>query len=266
MLDRYNRKINYLRVSVTDRCNLRCTYCMPASGVNLIAHRDILNFDEITEVVKEAVGMGVDKVRITGGEPLVRKGITELIRMIASIDGIKDLGMTTNGILLPQFAGELKEAGLHRVNISLDTLDPDKYTALTRVGSLEEALKGIDAAIEAGLMPVKINCVVTKNAFEPEAQKVKEYADNKGLQIRFIPQMDLYNGTFGEVIGGSGGHCASCNRLRLTPNGMIKPCLFNDREYSVRALGARKAILMAVEHKPKHGSSSQNSSFYNIGG
>ena len=266
MLDKYNREINYLRVSVTDRCNLRCRYCMPEGGIRLLTHHDILSFDEITEVIKVAVEMGVDKVRITGGEPLVRKGITALVSMIASIPGISDLGMTTNGIMLPKFAGELKDAGLHRVNISLDTIDPEKYKAITRIGSLQDALKGIDAAMEAGLIPVKINCVVEKNAMEPEAQKVKTFADSKGLQIRFIPQMDLHKGTFGEVIGGSGGHCASCNRLRLTPNGMIKPCLFSDQEYSVRELGAKQALLMAVENKPECGSSSQKSNFYNIGG
>ncbi len=266
MLDRYNRKINYLRVSVTDRCNLRCGYCMPEDGIRLLTHQDILSYDEITEVVKAAVNLGVDKVRITGGEPLVRKGITELVKMIAAIPGILDLGMTTNGIMLPKFAAELKASGLQRVNISLDTIDPEKYKAVTRVGSLHDALKGIDAAIEAGLMPIKLNCVVKENGFEPEAQRVKAFADNKGLEVRFIPMMNLQEGTFGEVIGGSGGHCASCNRLRLTPNGMIKPCLFSDQSYSVRELGAKQALLQAVNNKPKCGSSSQKSSFYNIGG
>jgi len=266
MLDRYNRNINYLRVSVTDRCNLRCTYCMPAAGIRLMKHEDILSFDEITEVVSRAVEMGVDKVRITGGEPLVRKGIAELVRMIAGIAGIKDLGMTTNGILLPGFASELKEAGMQRINISLDTLNPDKYRSITRVGSLDEALKGIDAAIAAGLTPVKINCVVEKNQFEPDAQSVKAFADSKELKIRFIPMMDLHHGTFGKVIGGEGGHCASCNRLRLTASGMVKPCLFSDEVFSVREMGAKEALLAAVQNKPKCGTSSQKSDFYNIGG
>lgn len=266
MLDRYNRKINYLRISVTDRCNLRCQYCMPESGIKLMAHKDILSYDEITEVAREAALLGVDKIRITGGEPLVRRGITELVRMIANIDGIKDIGMTTNGILLPQFATELKQAGLHRVNISLDSMDPEKYKVITRVGSLEEVIKGIDAAQEAGLTPVKINCVVKENGFEPEAQRVQDFTNSKGIQIRFIPEMDLHKGSFGEVIGGTGGHCASCNRLRLTPNGMVKPCLFSDQIYNVRELGARNALLRAIENKPKCGSSSQKSSFYNVGG
>lgn len=253
-------------MSVTDRCNLRCTYCMPASGIKLMTHKDILSYDEITEVVTAAVDLGVEKVRITGGEPLVRKGIVDLIRMITGIPGIKDLGMTTNGIMLPKYAKELKDAGLHRVNISLDTLDPEKYKAVTRVGSLQDALKGIDAALAAGLTPVKINCVVKENGFEPEAQKVKAFADDKGVEIRFIPMMNLHEGTFGEVIGGSGGHCASCNRLRLTSDGLVKPCLFSDEAFSIREMGAREALLAAVENKPKCGSSSQKSDFYNIGG
>jgi cyclic pyranopterin phosphate synthase len=266
MLDKYNRSINYLRVSVTDRCNLRCTYCMPENGIRLLRHQDILSFDEITEFVQTAVEMGIDKVRITGGEPLVRKGIVELVSMIAGIRGITDLGMTTNGILLPKFAAGLKKAGLHRVNISLDTMDPVKFKALTRVGSLQDTLNGIDAAMEAGLTPVKLNCVVKQNQFEPEAQEVKAFADEKGLKIRFIPLMDLHQGTFGKVIGGEGGHCASCNRLRLTANGMVKPCLFSDELYSVREMGAKEALLAAVQNKPKCGSSSQMSDFYNIGG
>ncbi len=266
MYDRFNRKINYLRVSVTDRCNLRCTYCMPESGIRLMEHHDILTYDEITEVVKVAVGLGIDKVRITGGEPLVRKGITELVRMIAGIEGITDFGMTTNGTLLHLFAHGLKEAGLQRVNISLDTLDPRKYASITRLGRLEDAIRGIDAALEADLTPVKINCVVKENAFETDALQVKAFAEERGLQVRFIPMMNLHEGTFGQVIGGSGGHCAGCNRLRLTPDGMIKPCLFSDEAYSVRQLGARKAIRQAVENKPKCGTSSQMSDFYNIGG
>ena len=127
MLDRYNRNINYLRVSVTDRCNLRCEYCMPASGIRLMTHKDILTYDEIAEVVSVAAEMGVNKVRITGGEPLVRKGISTLVKMIANIEGIRDLAMTTNGIYLPDQAMELKAAGLQRVNISLDTMDEEKY-------------------------------------------------------------------------------------------------------------------------------------------
>ena len=266
MLDRFNRTINYLRVSVTDRCNLRCTYCMPEEGIKLISHEDILSFDEITEVVKAAASLGINKVRITGGEPLVRRGLPELVRMIADIEGIEDLGMTTNGILLPRFARELKAAGLMRVNISLDSMKPEKYAQITRIGSLDDVLKGIDAALEAGLTPVKLNCVVAGSPDEPHALGVKAFAESKGLQLRFIPMMDLEEGIFSKVIGGTGGHCAVCNRLRLTPTGMIKPCLFSDVEYSVRELGTEEALLRAIENKPSCGSRSQKNAFYNIGG
>ena len=155
MYDSFNRKINYLRISVTDRCNLRCRYCMPAEGVQLLSHDEILRFDEIMEVVDIAVARGVDKIRITGGEPLVRKGVVELIAMIAKLEGVKDLGMTTNGLLLEQYAVALKEAGLMRVNISMDTTDPDRYREITRIGDISLLFRGIKAAVSAGLTPVK---------------------------------------------------------------------------------------------------------------
>ncbi len=134
MFDRFNRTINYLRISVTDRCNLRCRYCMPEEGIKLLRHEDILSFDEITGFTEVAVKHGVNKVRITGGEPLVRKGIVTLVKMIADIEGINDLSMTTNGVLLKDFAADLKTAGLHRVNISLDTTDPERFAYITRGG------------------------------------------------------------------------------------------------------------------------------------
>lgn len=266
MYDLYNRRINYLRISVTDRCNLRCRYCMPEEGVKLISHTEILKFEEITEVVRVAVSMGVDKVRLTGGEPLVRKGITGLVRMISSIEGVRDLSMTTNGTLLKMYARELAEAGLRRVNISLDTLDPGKYHFITRGGNLRDVLEGIDAAIEAGLTPVKINCVVKVSSGEQDAVAVERYGREKGLDVRFIRQMDLEGGEFSIVEGGEGGNCAVCNRLRLTSDGMVKPCLFNDIEYDVRELGAEKALRLAVDNKPACGSSNITGRFYNIGG
>ncbi len=266
MYDRYNRKINYLRISVTDRCNLRCEYCMPAEGIKMLPHEDILSFDEIVEVCKVAVSLGVDKVRITGGEPLVRKGIVDLVKMLAAIGGIKDLAMTTNGTLLPEFAQSLAEAGLMRVNISLDTLDPDRYKKITRLGKIEDVLNGIDAAKKAGLFPIKINCVVKKLADEPDAKQVKAYAEAQGLQVRFIPQMNLETGEFGIVDGGDGGNCKICNRLRLTANGNIMPCLFSELGYNVRELGAKEAILKALGNKPRSGSVNKINHFNNIGG
>lgn len=155
MFDRFNRKINYLRISVTDRCNLRCVYCMPEEGVVLLDHKEILSFDEIVDVAKTAVRKGVDKIRVTGGEPLVRNGIIDLVKMIGEIDGIKDFSMTTNGILLSKYADDLANAGLHRVNISLDTLDPEKFKQITRGGDIQKVFDGIEAAKKAGLNPIK---------------------------------------------------------------------------------------------------------------
>lgn len=266
MLDRFNRHLNYLRISVTDRCNLRCTYCMPEEGIRLFSHKDILTYDEITGFTKVAVSHGVTKVRITGGEPLVRRGISDLVGMIAGIEGISDLSMTTNGTLLKLYAQELKRAGLQRVNISLDTVDPVKFASLTRTGKLEDVFEGIEAAMDAGLTPVKINCVIRQSKEEEDAKMVAEYCLKNNLEIRYIHQMDLVNGHFSIVEGGSGGDCLSCNRLRLTSNGKLKPCLFNDAEFDIRELGFEKAISLAVEMKPECGSRNINGKFYNIGG
>lgn len=266
MLDSFNRQINYLRISVTDRCNLRCTYCMPECGIQLLKHEDILTFEEIYQFTKEAVERGIEKVRITGGEPLVRKGIADLVKMLASIDGIKDLSMTTNGILLEKFASTLSKAGLQRVNISLDTIDPNRYMEITRTGDLSDVMKGIEAAIQAGLTPIKINCVVKKSPMEKDALDVAGFCKEKGLQIRYIREMDLEKGRFSKVIGGEGGHCSSCNRLRLTANGRVKPCLFNNLEYNIRELGNQKAIEMAVHNKPEKGTVNETNKFCNIGG
>ncbi|MBN1251209.1 MAG: GTP 3',8-cyclase MoaA [Bacteroidales bacterium] len=266
MYDKYNRKINYLRISVTDRCNLRCIYCMPAEGIKLIPHQEILSFDEIFEVAKVAVSMGVDKIRITGGEPLVRKDIIILIKMIASIEGIKDFGLTTNGIYLTKYAQQLADAGLHRVNISLDTMNPEKYKQITRRGNINDVFKGIEAAKKAGLNPIKINCVIQESSLEPDAQDVANFCRQNDLKVRFIREMDLETGQFWRVQGGDGGECKICNRLRLTSNGKIRPCLFSDLEYDIRKLGAEKAISLAVGNKPKSGTISKKAKFSNIGG
>jgi len=266
MYDKFNRKINYLRISVTDRCNLRCRYCMPEEGVKLISHTDILSFDEITEFTRVAVKNGISKVRITGGEPLVRKGIVELVRMIGQIEGISDLSMTTNAILLGKYAIDLKEAGLDRVNISLDTMDKEKYSYITRGGDINAVLEGIDAAIKAGLSPLKINCVIQDNHNEPDAVEVAAFASSKGIEIRYIREMSLSSGKFSIVEGGDGGNCAICNRLRLTANGMVKPCLFNDLEFNVRELGNEEAFRIAIGQKPRCGSVNNTTNFYNLGG
>jgi len=266
MFDCYNRKINYLRISITDRCNLRCLYCMPEEGVPLISHDRILRYEEIVEVVKEAIPLGIDKIRITGGEPLVRKGVENLVRMIATIPGINDFGLTTNGLLLEQYAEKLVEAGLHRINISLDTTDPVKYKELTRGGDVEQVFRGIEAARKAGLNPVKINCVVENSSLEEDANCVRSFCQEQDLEVRFIHRMDLENGCFTVVEGGTGGDCSGCNRLRLTADGKIKPCLFNNLEFDIRKLGIREAFLQAIRLKPEKGTVNTKNLFTNIGG
>ncbi|MCG8409748.1 MAG: radical SAM protein [Bacteroidales bacterium] len=266
MFDKYKREINYLRISVTDRCNLRCVYCMPQEGVELLDHKDILTFDEIVEVTKAAVRKGVDKVRITGGEPLVRKAIVELVTMIGKIEGIKDLSITTNAIILSSFAKDLAKAGVNRVNISLDTMNPEKYKQITRGGDIQKVFEGIEAAKKAGLKPIKINCVIKESKYEPDAKAVSIFCKENDLHIRYITEMNLEKGEFSVVQGGSGGDCESCNRIRLTANGNIKPCLFSDIAFNVRELGAERAIDLAIGNKPQSGHENHTGKFYNIGG
>lgn len=266
MLDRYNRRINYLRISVTDRCNFRCEYCMPAEGVPLKKQEDILSFDEILDIVKVGTKLGLTKIRITGGEPLVRKDLPLLVKMLSDIPKITDIGLTTNGVLLPKYAKQLKEAGLKRVNISLDTLDPDKFKKITRIGNLEDVLKGIDAALEAELLPVKINFVRIPGENQEDENAVREFCANKNLKLRFIRQMDLRSGEFYSVEGGKGGICEICNRLRLTADGFIVPCLHSELRYNTRELGIEEAFKCAVEFKPEKGMGTSTHEFSNIGG
>jgi cyclic pyranopterin phosphate synthase len=239
---------------------------MPEEGIKLFRHEEILTFNEIAGFTKVAVSKGVTKVRITGGEPLVRKGITALVRMISDIKGIKDFSMTTNGILLKQYANELSAAGLQRINISLDTIDPEKFKTITRNGNVSEVLEGIEAAKSAGLFPVKINCVIKESKEEEEARAVTRFCIDNNLEIRYILQMDLVKGHFSTVDGGTGGNCSLCNRLRLTSNGKLKPCLFSNLEFDIRELGFEKAIMLAAELKPECGSKNETDAFYNIGG
>lgn len=266
MLDRFNRNINYLRISVTDRCNLRCRYCMPDNGIKYIDKQQILSFEEITEIVGEGIKLGINRIRLTGGEPLVRKGIVNLVEMLAALEGLSEITMTTNGLLLPDFAHPLAHAGLSRVNISLDTVDPIRYSEITRGGSLKKVFSGIEAAIEANLVPVKINCVVMPGSPKEEVLTVKRFAENLGLKVRFIQHMNLETGEFSLVEGGEGGNCARCNRLRLTANGYLKPCLFSDLGYNVRELGIKESFAMALGRKPKSGTFNKTDSFYNLGG
>jgi cyclic pyranopterin phosphate synthase len=239
---------------------------MPAEGVKQLKHEDILSFDEITDIVKQGVKYGINKVRITGGEPLVRRGIVNLIEMIWKIEGVKDLSMTTNAILLDAYAEDLKKAGLQRLNISLDTMNAEKFKEVSRGGDINQVFKGIAAAKKAGLSPIKINCVVWKSSEEEDAQEVAKYCKENKLQVRFIHQMNLSTGEFSVVEGGDGGNCSQCNRLRLTANGDFKPCLFSDLAYNVRKLGVEEAFNLAIGNKPKTGTYNKSGDFFNIGG
>jgi len=256
VFDRFQRRIDYLRISVTDKCNLRCVYCMPVEGVPARRHADLLSFEEIVAFTRAAVSLGITKVRLTGGEPLVRRGIVDLVRMLAAIEGLDDLAMTTNGTRLPELAAPLAAAGLHRVNVSLDAIAPDRYAAITRGGDVRPVLAGIAAAQAAGLRPLKLNCVVEASPEEPDALDVAAFAREAGCVVRFVRRMELATGRFHQVIGGAGGDCRRCNRLRLTCDGRLRPCLFDDLEYDVRALGAESALRLAVAAKPAAGSRS----------
>jgi len=264
--DRFGRLIDYLRISVTDRCNLRCEYCVPAGGISLLAADRILTFQEICEVASAAVRLGVRKIRLTGGEPLVREGVIDLVAMLAQIPDVEELCLTTNGILLATYAEPLARAGLTRVNVSLDAVDPQAFADITRGGDVSMVFKGIDAAVSAGLTPLKLNCVVHSSSHEPHALAVTEYALSKGLQVRFIRRMNLQNGSFWVVEGGRGGDCASCNRLRLTADGRIKPCLFSDIAFSVKSLGPETALRRAISEKPRAGSICHEHAFCAVGG
>jgi cyclic pyranopterin phosphate synthase len=189
MIDSHNREINYLRISVTDRCNLRCVYCMPKEGVSLLGHDDILRYEEILRVVRAAVRLGIVKVRVTGGEPLVRRGLVQFLGCISAMPGIIDTSITTNGMLLGEMARDLRDAGVRRVNVSLDSLRPERYAEITRGGDLKKVMDGIAAAHKAGLHPIKINMVPLKGVNEEEVLNFARHTINLPYQVRFIELM-----------------------------------------------------------------------------
>jgi cyclic pyranopterin phosphate synthase len=190
LIDTFGRVHNNLRVSVTDRCNLRCTYCMPEE-VAFMDRGELLTFEEIARFVRSAVPLGIDKIRLTGGEPLMRRDLPRLVRMLTAIDGIRDVGMTTNGILLAEQAQEFFDAGLRRINISLDTLDPARFRQITRRDGLERVLEGIDAARRAGFSPIKINAISIRGFTEQEVVPLARFARERGLEMRFIEYMPI---------------------------------------------------------------------------
>jgi cyclic pyranopterin phosphate synthase len=279
--DDFGRAINYLRVSVTDRCNLRCVYCMPPEGIDKRSHAEILRYEELALIVRAATELGISKVRLTGGEPLARLDLPGFVRMLANLPYLDDLSMTTNGTLLARHAAALAEAGLQRVNISLDTLDPDRFRRITRRGRLGAVWAGIEAAQTAGLEPIKINMVVVRGLNEDEILDFAERTITDGWHVRFIELMpigeniewagdgtvpipevrDRIESRFGSLepvhgpmgngparyyhvpgalgtvgfIGARSEHfCSTCNRLRLTADGQLRPCLMSTEEIDLR--------------------------------
>ncbi|MGB5924771.1 MAG: GTP 3',8-cyclase MoaA [Dehalococcoidia bacterium] len=301
-LDPFGRSINYLRISVTDRCNLRCIYCMPPEGVPQMSHSEILSYEEIRAVVQAAAQLGISRVRLTGGEPLVRAELPELVKMLSRIEGIQELSLTTNGILLKNYALELKQAGLSRVNVSLDTLKANRFQHITRLGKLKDVLEGIEAAKEAGFQPVKINTVVMRNINDDEILDfaTMTYADGWHMRFielmpfkgvaEFVPSNELRQHTsllgkleLCESITGNGpamyyrlagakgtigfispltelSFCSRCNRMRLTPDGKLRPCLLGEDEIDLKTPlrnnasteELKRLILKAVASKPEH--------------
>jgi cyclic pyranopterin phosphate synthase len=268
MFDKFNRQIDYLRISVTDRCNLRCTYCMPAEGVVLKSHHDILSYEKILEVVKEAIGLGIEKVRLTGGEPLVRKGILFLVQQLKKLPGLKELTLTTNGVLLAEMAHSLKKVGLDRINISLDTLDPGKYKELTRIGDIKDVLRGIDAVIQAGFENTKINMVIIPGFNENEVEALQAFCREKGLALQRINHYSL---TDIESIDRTytaerPSKCKHCNRIRLTADGKLKPCLFSDLEIPLDFNNLKESLINTIQGKPKSGTMNVTRQNWQIGG
>lgn len=276
MNDTLGRNIDYLRLSVTDLCDLRCQYCMPPQGVAKREHGELCSFEELCEFTRAAVALGVKKVRITGGEPLVRRGIADLCAMLRGIAGLEELCLTTNGVRLASLAAPLRQAGVDRLNISLDTLRPERYRAITRVGELENVLRGIEAAEAAGFSALKLNCVLLGGVNEDEIEDFVRLTEKKPWQVRFIELMPmgicasfprerflpaqsvlarvpaleaagesgvarLYRlpgakGTVGLIEPMSCAFCAQCSRIRITADGRLKPCLHSRGEISLRTL------------------------------
>ena len=298
MIDSYGRKITYLRLSVTELCNLRCRYCMPENGVCKKRHEDMLTQDEMLSAVRAAASLGISKLRVTGGEPLVKPNIVSLCQEFASIEGIKELCLTTNGTLLPKLAKPLREAGVDRLNISLDTLDADKYRYITRRGELSEALCGIETALLEGFQKIKINVVLIGGFNDDEIPALAALTRRYPVDVRFIELMPMYDsgdfgpeafipytfvtqmlpelepapadgsvaklfrlpearGNIGLISPVSAHFCAACNRIRITADGKVKPCLHSSDEISIKGMTLEQmeqTLRQAILGKPQwHG-------------
>ena len=298
MIDRLGRNITYMRISVTELCNLRCRYCMPEDGICKKSHFEMLTEDEMIQAVQAGASLGITKVRITGGEPLVKKNILSICERSAAVDGIKEVCLTTNGVLLPQLAVPLKEAGVKRLNISLDTMDPEKYSYITRIGTMDRALAGLEAALSAGFEKIKLNAVLIGGFNDDEIRELVDLTRQYPIDMRFIEMMPMYDsgdfdqkafipytrvleevpelspveqdggvaklyrlpdgqGNVGLISPVSAHFCSTCNRLRLTADGKLKPCLHSGDEYSIKGLdyeGMREMMKDAIWNKPSwHG-------------
>lgn len=298
MIDTFNREITYLRLSVTELCNLRCRYCMPEEGICKKRHEDMLTEEEMIQAVEAATSLGVKKVRITGGEPLVKKNILSICKQVANVQGIEEVCLTTNGTLLAELAKPLKEAGVNRVNISLDTLDENKYAHITRVGSLNQAIAGLEAAVNAGLDKVKVNVVLMGGFNDDEIPAMAELTRKYPIDVRFIELMPMSDkrefgpeayisnsvvtdklpelepcsefdgvariykfpdgkGCVGLISPVNNHFCDRCNRLRLTADGKLKPCLHSPDEFAIKGMdfeGMVEQMKRAILAKPaRHG-------------
>ena len=268
MFDRFNREINYLRISVTDRCNLRCTYCMPEQGVIPKRHQDILSYEKMVEVARAAITLGIKKIRLTGGEPLVRKGVLSLVEQLKKLPGLKELTLSTNGVLLETMAHPLKAAGIDRINVSLDTLDPKKYKKLTRIGDIKCVLKGIDAVIDAGFKNSKINMVLIPGVNDDEVESMKAFCKEKGFSLQRINHYSLSDikSIDRNYIAERPLKCEYCNRIRLTADGKLKPCLFSDLEIPLDFNTLKESLIKAIQSKPEAGTCNSNRQNWQIGG
>lgn len=268
MFDRFNREINYLRISVTDRCNLRCTYCMPEQGVIPKRHQDILSYEKMVEVARAAITLGIKKIRLTGGEPLVRKGVISLVEQLKKLPGLKELTLSTNGVLLETMAHPLKAAGIDRINVSLDTLDPKKYKKLTRIGDIKCVLKGIDAVIDAGFKNSKINMVLIPGVNDDEVESMKAFCKEKGFSLQRINHYSLSDikSIDRNYIAERPLKCEYCNRIRLTADGKLKPCLFSDLEIPLDFNNLKESLIKAIQSKPEAGTCNSNRQNWQIGG
>lgn len=254
---------------MTDMCNYRCVYCMPAEGVELKPYDEILRYEEIEKIVRQAAELGITKIRLTGGEPLVKKDLVYLVGLLAAIPGLEEINMTTNGSLLtPEMARNLKGAGLSRINISLDTLDKGKFSQITRGGNLDDVMNGISAARAAGFDPIKINMVIFEDTTAEEIEELRSFCTGHGLVLQTIKQFSLYDtkDPAGAETADRPPKCASCNRLRITSDGYIKPCLFSGDEIKIDLDDIRGSLLRAVEQKPETGRSCKNRLMCQIGG